>query len=258
VNAARDRQNALEESRRQFVAWASHDLRSPIATIRAMAELLEDGLADGPADAARCYRVIVDESVRLGTLVDDLFELARLESGTPAADTTTAAVTDLVVDALDVLRPAGAIRGVNLVDLVAVKADVPGVEFGRVLRNLLDNAVRHTSPGGSVVVDADVIDNTLSLTVTDECGGIPPDELERVFDIAFRGDTARRRDTGGGGLGLAIAKGLLEGRGGAIRVANHGRGCRFVVELPLAAAAPARAATAPTPDRARVPSRRTL
>jgi signal transduction histidine kinase len=234
VDAARARQAALEEARREFVAWASHDLRSPIATIRAIAELLEDDLVDGPAERASHYRAIRDESIRLGTLVDDLFELARLESGTPVTDQDTAPVADVVSDTVDVLHPAAAARAVNIVDLLnAGDAPVPVTDFGRVLRNLLDNAIRHTSPGGSVVIDGDVVDGALILSVTDECGGIPDDDLERVFDVGFRGDLARRRDTGGAGLGLAIAKGLLSRRGGYIVATNRARGCRFTVHLPL-------------------------
>jgi signal transduction histidine kinase len=234
VDAARARQEALEQSRREFVAWASHDLRGPIATIRATAEMLEDDLVDGPADRARYHRAIRDESIRLGALVDDLFELARLESGTPSADQTTAPIADVVSDTVEVLQPAAAARGVNVVDLVdAGDALVRVTDFGRVLRNLLDNAVRHTRPGGSVVIDGEVLDGALLLSITDECGGIPAEDLERVFDVGFRGDAARRRDTGGAGLGLAIASGLVARQGGRIVAANRGHGCRFTVHLPL-------------------------
>jgi signal transduction histidine kinase len=236
VEAARSRQEALEQSRHEFVAWASHDLRSPVATIRAMAELLEDDLVDGPADRARYHRAIRDESIRLGTLVDDLFELARLESGTPSVDRTMRSVADVVADTVDALRPAAAARAVNVVDLVdAGDAPVPAIDFGRVLRNLLDNAVRHTRPGGSVVIDGEAVDGTLFVSVTDECGGIPAEDLDRMFDVGYRGDTARRRDTGGAGLGLAIAKGLVERRGGRLAAGNRGHGCRFTVQLPLEA-----------------------
>jgi signal transduction histidine kinase len=242
--AARARQASLERSRREFVAWASHDLRSPIAAIRAMAESLEDGVVDDPADQAHCYRAIRDESLRLGGLVDDLFELSRLESGTPASDHALAPAGELVAEVVDVIQPAAAAGAINVVNLVSADAEVPAADMRRTLRNLLDNAVRHTGPGGSVVIDGDVVDDTLRLSVTDECGGIPPGEIGRVFEVAFRGDTARRRDTAGGGLGLTIAKGLVERHGGRISVANRGRGCRFSIALP----APAGGALADRPS----------
>ncbi len=239
---ARAGQAALEQSRREFVTWVSHDLRSPIAAIRAMAESLEDGLVDEPGGQARYHRAIREETIRLGGLVDDLFELARLESGTPPTDDTVAPAAELIAETVDVIRPTAAARAVNLVTLADVgPVPVPAADVRRVLRNLLDNAVRHTQPGGSVVIDGDVVGAILHLSVTDECGGIPPHELGRVFEPAFRGDAARRRDTAGGGLGLAIAKGLVEGRGGAIVVANRGLGCRFALSLPVA---PVPAATA--------------
>jgi signal transduction histidine kinase len=236
---ARARQASLERSRREFVAWASHDLRSPIAAIRAMAESLEDGVVDDPADRAHCYRAIRDESLRLGGLVDDLFELSRLESGTPPSDHALAPAGALVAEVVDAIQPAAAAGAINVVNLVSAQdAAVPAADMRRTLRNLLDNAVRHTRTGGSVVIDGDVVDDTLRLSVTDECGGIPPEEIGRVFDVAFRGDTARRRDTAGGGLGLTIAKGLVERHGGRISVANRGGGCRFSIALPVPASGP--------------------
>jgi signal transduction histidine kinase len=104
-----------------------------------------------------------------------------------------------------------------------------------VLHNLLDNAIRHTPSGGRVVVESLVEPDGAVLAVIDECGGIPDDDLDRVFDVAFRGDAARSRDDRGGGLGLAIAKGLVEAQAGSIDVANHAGGCRFTVRLPLPA-----------------------
>jgi signal transduction histidine kinase len=97
---------------------------------------------------------------------------------------------------------------------------------------LLDNAIRHTPDGGSVVLDGEAAGPVVAVSVADECGGIPESDLPRVFDVAFRGDAARNRDTGGGGLGLAIARGLLEVHDGTLQVVNRQRGCRFTLRLP--------------------------
>jgi signal transduction histidine kinase len=107
-------------------------------------------------------------------------------------------------------------------------------ELSRVLHNLVDNAIRHTPAGGRVRVRSEEGNGTVRITVEDQCGGIPEPDLDRVFDVAFRGDVARRRDEQGGGLGLAIAKGLVEVCDGAIAVDNAVDGCRFTVQLPLA------------------------
>ena len=103
------------------------------------------------------------------------------------------------------------------------------------LHNLLDNAIRHTPAGGRVVVESTSDEHGALLAVLDECGGIPAPDLDRVFDVAFRGDVARAKDDRGGGLGLAIARGLVEAQDGTIEVANHPHGCRFTVRLPVPA-----------------------
>jgi signal transduction histidine kinase len=239
LETARRRQSSLEASRRELVSWVSHDLRSPIASIRAMAEALEDSVVTEADDVRRFHSAIATETMRLGALVDDLFELSRIESGSLAANPEMVDAETLICDVVDSTQPAAAARGINLVNLFTVtppeSGSVPGADLRRVLHNLLDNAVRHTRPGGSVVVDGDIRDAVLRLAVTDECGGIPTDEIGRVFDVAYRGDTARTRDAGGGGLGLAIARGLVEARHGVIHVANRGHGCRFSLSIPVLA-----------------------
>ena len=115
---------------------------------------------------------------------------------------------------------------------------VSSQELRRALHNLIDNAIRHTPPGGTVVIETLADDEGALLSVVDECGGIPESDLTRVFDVAFRGDQARAKDDRGGGLGLAIAKGLVEAHQGSIEVANQAPGCCFTVRLPMAPAEP--------------------
>ncbi len=230
------RELALERSRRELVAWVSHDLRSPLAGIRAMAEALEDGIVDDPDDVARYLRSIGDETNRLAGLVDDLFELSRITSGTVGLEPQAVPVEELVGSVVEAVAATVQARDLDVHCQLGDRSKLlvsPG-EASRVLRNLLDNAVRHTPDGGTIRIEVVSDGDEAEISVIDECGGIPLQDLERVFDVAFRGDAARRRDDGGGGLGLAIAKGLAEAQDGTIDVANHVGGCCFTVRFPLA------------------------
>lgn len=237
LGEAHERELALERSRRELVAWVSHDLRSPLASIRATAEALEDGVVDDPADVQRYLRSIGTETDRLAMLVDDLFELSRISAGSIDLSPQPVEVPTLVTSVLDGVRPAARARGVEVRSEIGAMPPLLAspAEAGRVLRNLIDNAVRHTPRGGTVRVTAESEVGGALVSVVDECGGIPGEDLDRVFDVAFRGDAARGRDDGGGGLGLAIAKGLVEAQDGSIAVSNHPGGCCFTVRFPWAA-----------------------
>jgi len=230
------RERALERSRRELVAWVSHDLRTPLAGIRAMVEALEDGLVD-PEDVGRYHRTLGVEADRLAGLVDDLFELSRIESSTLQLTFERVRLDDVVSDALASAQPVAAAKGVRLAGTVhepAPVVEVAPAELNRVMRNLLDNAIRHTPTDGAVVVETGADDDAAFISVLDSCGGIPSDEIDRVFDLAFRGDPARTPgERGGGGLGLAIARGFVEAHHGEIDVLNEAGGCRFTVRLPL-------------------------
>lgn len=226
------REVALETSRRELVAWVSHDLRSPLAGIRAMAEALEDGVAEDPARYRRQIRMEVD---RLAELVDDLFELSVIQAGALKLSLDRISLSDLVSDTLagaDALaRERGiALRGRASTD-VAVRAD--GRELSRLMNNLVVNAIRHTPSDGTVEIDLIASEGRATITVSDGCGGIPEEDLPRVFDVAWRGTNARTpTPDGGAGLGLAIVRGIVEAHAGEIRVQNTDHGCRFEVSLP--------------------------
>lgn len=229
---ARERQEALEASRRDLVAWVSHDLRTPLAGMRAMAEALEDGMVDDPAAYHRQIRVDVD---RLAGLVDDLFELSRIQAGALQLSMDDVGLDELVeqsVHDVDVLARA---RGVHLrgdATAGAVLADQH--ELRRALVNLVVNAVRHTPHDGSVTVTARQDGGEAVLSVQDGCGGIPDDDLARVFEAGFRGEPSRTPGPdAGGGIGLAIVAGIVAAHHGTVDVANHGPGCRFAIRLPL-------------------------
>jgi len=238
---ARERERAAEASRRELVAWISHDLRTPLSGIRAMAEALADGVVSSPREVAGYATRIGGESRRLSGMVDDLFELSRITAGALRLTMSQVALREVVGDVLAAQLPV-ARRG--RVRVLADEAPAPVVlgsdpELARVVSNLVSNAIRHTPPDGTVAVHLGVDGRDAVLAVDDACGGIPDGELTRVFDVAFRGSAARTPSPSGeqqvgGGLGLAIAKGLVEAHHGRIEARNHGPGCRFEVRLPLA------------------------
>jgi signal transduction histidine kinase len=235
------RERALEQSRRELVAWVSHDLRTPLAGLRAMAEALEDGLA---ADPPRYHKQMRAEAERLAIMVDDLFEMSRIHSGTLQLSHDEITLDDLVSDVLASAEPLARERGVRLAGQAAgqltIRADPR--ELSRALTNLVTNAIRYTSPEGSVYVEARPDREAALLTVADGCGGIPEADLPHVFDLAWRGTDARSPAPDiGAGLGLAIVRGIVEAHQGSVRVLNTTDGCRFEMRLP---AFPERAATA--------------
>jgi signal transduction histidine kinase len=239
LTESRAREQALDQSRRQLVAWVSHDLRTPLAGLHAMAEALEDGIA---ADPDRYHRQIRAEAVRLARMVDDLFELSRIEAGALPLSPGQIALEDLISDALDSTEALARARGVRLTGEtrapLVIQADPR--KLSRALTNLLVNAIRHTPADGSVHVTAVPQPDGALLAVADGCGGIPEADLTRVFDTAWRGACADGPDAAGGaGLGLAIVRGIVEAHQGQVSVVNTSKGCRFEVRLPALAAAPA-------------------
>lgn len=231
------RERSLERSRRELVAWISHDLRTPLAGIQAMAEALQDGVVSEPATIARYYETMRSEVARLSGMVDDLFRLSRIHNGLINLHVEVVSMRDLVSDALALARPVAEAKGVRLqgeVESCEAYVRLSTTEFLRMLRNLLDNALRHTPRGGAVSVRASTTAAEAIVSVHDGCGGIPSHELDRVFEVGYRGDEARSPANGArAGLGLAIARGLASAHGGDIEVANREEGCVFTVRLPL-------------------------
>lgn len=234
---ARSRERALEASRRELVAWVSHDLRTPLAGLRAMAEALEDQVVVEPGEVSRYHAQIHREVDRLTAMIDDLFELSRIHAGALRLSRRMTGLDDLVAEVAASAGPVARSRGVRLSGAAVrgMPVHVDPAEFGRALRNLVTNAIRHTPPGGEVGVLAEVQGGMACVTVSDACGGIPAADLPRVFDVAFRGESARTPGPlGGAGLGLSIARGIVEAHSGQIAVRNAGPGCQFIIRLPLA------------------------
>lgn len=228
---------AIDESRRELVAWISHDLRTPLAGLRAMAEALEDGLADDPLRFHRQMRSQVDH---LSAMVDDLFELSKLQSGTLRLSLEPVRVYDLVSDAVAELSPVAQVHSITLVERPGPDVLVLGDDrrLARVIGNLLVNAIQHAPEGSSVTIGTET-DETgrVVLSVADRGGGIPEEDLGRVFEAGWRASVSRTPEplwgsTAGAGLGLAIAQGIVRAHCGEISVRNEADGCRFDVSLP--------------------------
>jgi len=237
LEAARRAERTLEASRRELVAWVSHDLRTPLSGIRAIVEALEDGVVDDPATVARYHRTLREEADHLAALVDDLFELSRTQAGALHLRFARVSLSDLVSDALASSAPVAAAKGVKLEGRVVgppPELDASAPEVLRVLRNLLENAIRHTPSDGSILVEAGIDDDapeSVYVSVHDSGGGVPEDDLDRIFDVAFQVDHARTPGSGAG-LGLAIAKGFADAHQGEITVCNESGGARFTLRLP--------------------------
>jgi len=237
LSESADRERALDVSRRELVAWVSHDLRTPLAGIRAMAEALEDGVVDDSLTVAKYYGELRREADRLSGLVDDLFELSRINAGTLRLQIERVSLGDFVSDALAASAGVARAKGISLSGRLTTERREVALstpEMSRAIRNLMENAIRHTPSDGSIYVEAGVEADHAFLSVVDSCGGIPATDIERVFDVAYRGESARSpaQDTGAG-LGLAIARGIVEAHQGEIAVVNEQDGCRFTVKLPI-------------------------
>jgi signal transduction histidine kinase len=215
----------------------SHDLRTPLAGLRAMAEALEDQVVTDPQTVRDYHAQIRRETDRLSAMIDDLFELSRIHAGTLRLHPRVTGLEEIIAEVLTSADPVARARGVRLTGTATrgmpVLADP--AQLGRAVHNLVTNAIRHTPPGGTIAVTGDAADGVARIRVADQCGGIPDADLPRVFDVAFRGQSARTPGpASGAGLGLSIARGIVEAHSGGIAVRNTGPGCEFQLTLPLA------------------------
>ena len=242
LGKSRARERALEASRRELVAWVSHDLRTPLAGLRAMAEALEDEVVVDPREVSHYHSQLRIEADRLAAMIDDLFELSKIHAGTLRLQPRLVGLEDLIAEVLASTEPVARAKGIRLTGSAVrgMPVLIDTAEMGRAVRNLVSNAIRHTPAGGTIEVLGEIQSGMATVSVADQCGGIPPEDLPRVFDVAFRGESARTPDPSGGGagLGLSIARGIVETHSGQIGVRNTGPGCQFVIKLPLARTTP--------------------
>ncbi|RDI49328.1 sensor histidine kinase [Nocardia mexicana] len=236
----REQERAAERSRRELVTWVSHDLRTPLAGIRAMGEALVDGVVDQPDAVERYANQIVRETHRVSAMVDDLFEMSKINSGALRLTLEPVDLRELIDEVTAANQPTATRCQVSL---CARQPDSQIVVAGsdraltRVLTNLVANAIEHTPPGGSIEISAGIGDGHAQVCVDDTGPGIDPADLPRIFEVAYRGTAARSpvaTDIGtNSGMGLAIAAGLVQAHGGDITARNREVGCRFEILLPL-------------------------
>ena len=226
----------IDAIRRDFVANASHELKTPVAGILATAETLQDAIAEDPQQARRFAETLAKEAARLSDLIQDLLDLARLEQ--PEAEHVSR--LDIAATArriIDEVRRISVDRGLTIEPAIAEAVLVRGTErdLAQLTRNLLDNAVRYTPAGGRIDITVRVEDRDAVLRVSDTGMGIPQRDLPRIFERFYRVDRARARETGGTGLGLSIVKHIAESLGGSVTATSElGKGSTFTVRLPLA------------------------
>jgi signal transduction histidine kinase len=229
-------QRELDQLRRDLVAWASHDLQTPLTAIRVQIEALADGIVDDPATVQRYLHTTKRQVNDLSLLLDDLFQVAQLDAGGLIIQPMECSLSDLISDTLESFSALASEHGLSLTGTAASNLDPASLDaprIGRVLNNLLGNAIRHTPAGGEVHISASREGGHILVDVTDTGEGINPEDLPFVFDRFYRGEKSRNRDTGGSGLGLAIARGIVRAHGGEIRVESQpGTGTTFHITLP--------------------------
>lgn len=236
LQAAERKQQEAEKMRRDLIAWVSHDLQTPLASVRAVIEALADGVVDDPQTSQRYLATAQKEIRELSALIDDLFQMSQLEAGGLALAYERASLSDLLSDTLESFSALAAQKQIELSGepgpgLEAVEMDARLI--GRALNNLIGNALRHTPPGGWVRVAAGKGEAGVWVEVSDSGEGIAREDLPHIFERFYRGEKSRSRATGGAGLGLAIAQGIIAAHGGEIHVeSGPGMGAKFSFTLP--------------------------
>lgn len=234
LEKASEAERSLDEARRNLVAWASHDLRTPLTSLKVMLEALGDGIVSDPETVARYLKQSHNEVDRMSVLIDDLFELAQLDAGYRELEFEWIALSDLISDTLESFAARAQARGVTLSGAVTPEVDPVWAapdKLTRILDNLVGNALNYTTEGDSIQLEASLQAGQVIVRVRDSGRGIAEKDLPRIFDRFYRGEKSRSRNgqnRGGVGLGLAIVKGLVEAHGGEIHVESQpGVGTEF-------------------------------
>lgn len=238
LSEAETNRAALDAERRALTAAISHDLRTPLSTIRAMIDALEDDVVDDPVEVKRYLVTMRRDVERLNRMIDDLFELAQIDAGAMKLRLQPIAVDEVVVEVVDAMRARAERAGVSLdvrVSRPLPSLNADGDRLERAIANLVRNAVEHTSAGGSISVSVQPTGADVTVMIEDTGDGIDPRDLPQIWTRFYRADSSRSRSdtSGGAGLGLAITKGIVELHGGRVSATSRrGKGSRFVLSLP--------------------------
>ena len=236
LEAADQKQREVEQLRSDLIAWVGHDLQTPLASIRAILEALADGVVDDPVSVQRYLQTAQRDVRSLSLLIDDLFQMAQIDAGGLKLDLTPNSLSDLISDTLESFSALAGRQGVTLEGSVSPEVDpvcMDAPRIGRVLNNLVGNAIRHTPAGGRVQLRARRNGPRVEVVVIDSGEGIRPEDIPHIFERFYRGEKSRSRATGGAGLGLAIARGIVEAHGGEIKLeGNPSGGTRFIFSIP--------------------------
>lgn len=241
LQAADQQRTVVDRERRELTTAISHDLRTPLASLRAMVEALDDGVVDDAEGVSRYYRTMRREIDRLSRMIDDLFELAQIDAGALRLNLASVDVREIAADVADAMQVQAKRNDIE-VTLECVEQlpmlSLDGARMERAVANLVRNAVEHTPPGGRVDIRVAHTNSFVELSVTDSGPGIAPQDLPHVWDRFYRGEKSRRRadeNGDGAGLGLAIVRGIVEAHGGAAAVeSSASEGATFTMRLPAA------------------------
>jgi signal transduction histidine kinase len=236
LESAALQQRELDQLRRDLVAWVGHDLRTPLTSIRVIIEALADQVVEDPATVQRYLQNAQQQIGALSLLLDDLFEMAQIDAGGLKLDRQPNSLCDLISDTIEAFSALAERQGVTLEGSASSDVDPTPMDVqkvGRVLNNLLTNALRHTPAGGVIQVTASAKPQRILVQVRDTGEGISKEDLPHIFERFYRGDKSRSRETGGAGLGLAIADGIVRAHGGEIGVESQlGQGTQMWFTLP--------------------------
>ena len=239
LQAGEEQRLALEQERRELTAAFSHDLRTPLASVRAMVEALDDEVVVEPTEVRRYYATIRREIERLNRMIGDLFELAQIDAGALRLERQPVALQEVAAEVVDAMQAQARLRGVSLrleTTSNPPELSLDGSRIERAVANLVRNAVEHTPQQGHVEVSVRAEDGWVQLTVVDDGEGIEANDLPHIWKRFYRAEKSRNREPGnadGAGLGLAIVRGIVEAHGGAVDVqSTSGHGATFTVSLP--------------------------
>jgi len=224
LQAADEKQRQLDSLRRDLIAWVGHDLQTPLASVRAIVEALADGVIEDPETVQRYLGTARRDIHALSVLIDDLFEMAQIDAGGLKLNREDSSLADLISDTLESFSHLAARQEINLLGSAEPGLDpvwMDTLRIGRVLNNLVSNALNYTPPGGTVQIIANRRADEVEVIVQDNGSGISPHDLPFLFEQFTRGEKSRSRSTGGAGLGLAIARGIIAAHGGQIRVESR-------------------------------------